>query len=48
MFNTAINLLMSMVGIALLATAFAIIVAVGAYLALCIIIHIITVIKEEL
>lgn len=48
MFNTTIDLLMSMVGIALLAAAFAIIVAVGAYLTLCIIIHIIMVIKEEL
>lgn len=47
MFNTVIDLLLSMIGIALLAAAFAIIVAGGAYLTTRFIVHIISLIKEE-
>lgn len=44
MFDTTIELLLSMVGIALLAAAFAVIVAGGTYIT----VRIITLIREEL
>lgn len=48
MFDTTIDLLLSMICIALLAAAFAVIVAGGAYITIRIIVSIKTFIREEL